>query len=153
MSSVTAGIFLVITCVDMGIKQYIEEYFKENEERKTMVNKLVIRKVYNRGFALDSLEKYPALVKGGSVIAGIGAVIYNARLFLKKGHFTEKLGMAFLSAGAFSNICDRLVRGKVIDYIGVDSKNRFLSKITANLADVYVFAGAVIVTLAKWIRK
>ena len=55
--------------------------------------------------------------------------------------------MVFVTAGAVSNIYDRLARGKVIDYFGVKSKSRFLSDLTANLADIYVTVGAVIITV------
>ena len=57
--------------------------------------------------------------------------------------------MVFLSAGAASNIYDRLERGKVIDYIGVKSRNKFLSRLTANLADMYVALGAVLIGFTK----
>ena len=67
--------------------------------------------------------------------------------FARKGHFTEKLGMAILGAGASSNIFDRLSRGKVIDYIGIRSKNQFLARLTANLGDFYILLGAVLLAL------
>ena len=34
MITICAGLFLVLACIDMGIKQYIEDDFEENEERK-----------------------------------------------------------------------------------------------------------------------
>lgn len=61
--------------------------------------------------------------------------------------------MAFASAGAVSNVYDRLARGKVIDYIGLESKNSFFSKLTANLADVYLTAGIVLLALSRVIHK
>ena len=59
----------------------------------------------------------------------------------------RKLGMAILGAGASSNIFDRLSRGKVIDYIGIRSKNQFLARLTANLGDFYILLGAVLLAL------
>ena len=73
--------------------------------------------------------------------------IYDYQLFTKRGKLREKLGMTILSAGAFSNIFDRLVRGYVVDYFGI--KNSKLSKITANLADVYILIGSLILSAAK----
>ena len=46
------GLLVVLVCVDMGIKQYIEENFEEEEERETILDKVVLRKVYNKGFCL-----------------------------------------------------------------------------------------------------
>lgn len=141
-----AGLFLLFVCSDMGAKQYIEDTFKPGEERKTIFGKIVLRKVYNRGFMMNTLEKYPELVKGASAAAGLLVAGYDGWLLAKKGHRIKKLGMTLLSAGAFSNIYDRLIRGKVIDYIGVDSEKKKASKITVNLADLYIFTGALLGT-------
>ena len=61
--------------------------------------------------------------------------------------------MVLLTAGAISNTYDRLIRGKVIDYIGIQWENSKLRRITANLADVYVVIGAVIVSVSKIFRR
>lgn len=149
-----AGALLVgLLCIDMGIKQYIEDSFDLNEERETIIDKVVLRKVYNKGFLMNTLDKRPEIVKGCSAAVGIAIIIYDAWLFLRKGRWCKKLGMVFLTAGAFSNVYDRLVRGKVIDYIGIQWKNTKLARITANLADVYVVVGAVIAGVAEMFRR
>lgn len=144
MFTVMGGLFIVLLCFDMGIKQYMESTCKEKEERETVLDGIVLRKIYNKGFMLNILEDRPKVVR--SVSAGMGAVIilYDVWLFLKKGRLKDKLGMVFISAGAASNIYDRLIRGKVIDYIGIKSKYKFLSGVTANLADVYIAAGTAV---------
>lgn len=144
-----AGLFLVLVCVDMGVKQYIEDFFEPKEERETMSSHVVLRKVYNRGFILDTLDQYPKLVQRSSLILGIVLLVYDLRLFLAKGRRLEKLGLTLLSAGAFSNIYDRVIRGKVIDYIGFKSRWKSLSRITANLADFYVLIGSVLAVLGR----
>ncbi len=64
--------------------------------------------------------------------------------------------MTLVSAGAASNLFDRLAMGRVVDYIGFrtdvrdesdkESKGKkFLGKITANLGDVYLVLGSVLV--------
>lgn len=152
MLTVMGGLFLALVCFDMGIKQYIERTYKEREERETIAGRLVLRKVYNRGFMLNVLQERSEIVKGASAGIGAGIVLYDIWLFPKKGRLLKKLGMVFLSAGAFSNIYDRLIRGKVIDYIGVQSKHKFLSRITANLADIYVAAGAVLTAIGDRVK-
>lgn len=149
-----AGALLVgLISADMGIKQYIEDTFELSEERETIIDKVVLRKVYNKGFLLNTMDKRPEIVKGCSAAVGIGIILYDIWLFLRKGRWLQKLGMVFLTAGAFSNVYDRLVRGRVIDYIGVQWKNSRLAKITANLADVYVVIGAMICAVANIFRK
>ena len=153
MLAAFGGMLVVFLCVDMGIKQYIEDTFDRREERKCIVPGLVLRKVYNRGFLLSTLEKYPKIVQGASAVTGVVILFYDLLLFLKKGKWLEKTGMIFLTAGAASNIYDRLVRKKVSDYIGFQSKNKFLSSLTANLADFYVIIGAVLVGIGRIGKK
>lgn len=149
MIAAMGGLFVILVCFDMGIKQYIESTYKEREERETIIDKVVLRKVYNKGFILNALQEYPKVIKGVSAGAGAGIALYDIWLFIRKGRYLKKLGMVFLSAGAASNIYDRLIRGKVIDYIGIQSKIRFLSRLTANLADLYVMLGAVLAGITK----
>ena len=52
--------------------------------------------------------------------------------------------MMLVSAGAVSNLYDRLIRRTVIDYIGIKSEKKRISDLTANLADVYLTVGAVL---------
>lgn len=139
-----AGLFLILTTLDMGTKQYVEDIFKRGEERQASTSKIVIRKVHNKGFCLNALDKYPALIKG--VSAGLCGLIgaYAYQLFQKRGSWTLKLGMTFLGAGAVSNTFDRIVRGYVVDYWGIKCKNSKLSKITANLADIYIMIGSAV---------
>ena len=82
-----------------------------------------------------------------------GLAIYDAWLFFKKGKWLRKFGMVFLTAGAISNTYDRLIRGKVIDYIGIQWKNSRFRRLTANLADVYVVIGAAVTGVAKIFRR
>lgn len=153
MITICAGLFLVLACIDMGVKQYIEDDFEENEERKTLVSGIVFRKVYNKGFALNILDRHPGIIRKCSLAAMAGIFFSDVRLLLERGKFLERLGMTFASAGAVSNVYDRLARGKVIDYIGLESKNSFFSKLTANLADVYLTAGIVLLALSRIIHK
>lgn len=145
--------FLVLTCIDMGIKQYIEDTFEKDEERGSIIPGLMLRRVHNKGFAFNLLDRYPDVIRKSSVCAVIGILLCDVQLFFAKGKQMRKLGMALVSAGAFSNMYDRLIRGKVIDYIGVKSKNSFISKITANLADLYIVAGMILISLSRIIHR
>ena len=61
--------------------------------------------------------------------------------------------MTLVSAGAASNLYDRLFRKKVVDYIGIRSEKKRLSDLTANLADIYITAGAVLTVLSRMAHK
>lgn len=152
MCSWMMGLFAVLLGTDEAVKQQVEERLEPGEKREYFGGRIIIRKVYNRGFLLNLLDKYPDVIKGASIAAGLGVLFYDILIFRKKGRYMEKLGMTFLSAGAASNIFDRLVRGKVIDYIGVRTDKELLSRITANLGDFYIAVGALITAICS-IRK
>lgn len=147
------GIFLVLVCIDMGIKQYIEDTFEENEERETIVSGIVLRKVYNKGFAFNVLERAPDVIRKCSLCAALWIFVYDCWLFTRKKHMAAKLGMVLVSAGAVSNVYDRLIREKVIDYIGMKTEKKKFSKLTANLADIYLTLGAVLCNLSWIVHK
>ena len=148
-----AALFIGLTTLDMGIKQYVEETFKKGDEQNTKIQPFVFRRVHNKGFCLNVLDKYPVVIKSVSIglCGAIGGYAYQ--LFQERGKWSEKLGITILGAGAFSNTFDRLVRGYVVDYFGVRAKNSKLSKITANIADVYVVAGSAILATAAGRRR
>lgn len=153
MLKLFGGLFLGLTAVDMGIKQYVEDEFDKKEERETIIPKVVMRKVYNKGFAFNLLDKYPQIIRWSSAILTAVIAGYDVCLFSRKGRLLEKLGLVFVSAGAFSNTFDRLIRGKVIDYIGFKSKWKKVRTTTANLADFYVAIGAVLYLIANSFKK
>ena len=128
----------------MGIKQYIEDTLEKDEERETLIPGLVLRKVHNKGFAFNILEHEPGIIRKSSVCAAAGILIYDCWLFLRKKRTVGKIGMVLVSAGAVSNLYDRLIRRTVIDYIGIKSEKKRISDLTANLADVYLTVGAVL---------
>ena len=47
-------------------------------------------------------------------------------------------------AGGLSNLYDRLKRGYVVDYFSIQAG--FLKKVVLNLGDLFIMAGAVILT-------
>ena len=135
--------------LDMAVKQYIEENVSEKEEKNFCGTKVLIRKVYNKGFAFNSMDSEPDKVKKASVITTSAILLMTLAESLRDGHKMNKAAMTLLSAGALSNTYDRIVRGKVVDYIGIRSKHKILGDITANLADVYILMGSVLM----WMRK
>lgn len=65
-------------------------------------------------------------------------LIYN---FLKSKHYFEKIALAIILSGAFSNIIDRLLRGCVIDFIDLKIWPVF------NLADIYITIGIIFIVI------
>ena len=66
-------LFASLLGIDVMIKQQVEENIRRGEEKELAGGKIVIRKVYNRGFLLNTLEDRQTLVKAVSAAAGAGA--------------------------------------------------------------------------------
>ena len=137
--------------LDLGIKQYVLDNVAEGQDREMAGGHLILRKVYNRGAAFNMLEKYPQFVMKLSALLGAVLLVRDVLLMRKKGHAMEKTGMMLLTGGAFSNLYDRIVRGKVVDYLSIKSRWKRLSRLTFNLGDICIAAGALQAALS--IRK
>ncbi len=136
--------------LDEYVKQQVEDDLKEGETRNYFSDRLTLRKIYNRGFMLSSLEDRTLLVKLSSLLSTTALLIMNEKTE-KKGNALQKLGMPLILAGALSNTFDRLIRGKVIDYIPIekDGKKKSKGQVTANLGDFYIAVGGSLFFLGK----
>lgn len=138
-----------VFAVDQAVKQEIETSFSCGEERGAGNGRIRLRKVYNEGAMLGFLKQYPETVKWASAGIGLAALLYDAYLLRKKGNRLEKLGMMLVTGGGASNICDRLTRGRVIDYLGIQTSDPRLTAVTFNLADLAILAGALIGAVSR----
>lgn len=140
----TAGLF----AADQLLKTYTEHRLDKAEERK-LAGPLVLRRVHNKGMCMGILAENQTAVKYLSLAAsGIIAVCQTAISFRRKG-FWKKQGLALMSSGAWSNTFDRFVRGYVVDYIGFSVKDHEIAKITYNLGDFLLAAGAAVLSLCS----
>lgn len=140
----TAGLF----AADQLLKTYAEQNLEKNTERK-LAGPLVLRRVHNKGMCMGLLSENQTAVRYLSLAAaGIVTVCQAVVLFRRKG-FWKRQGFALMSAGAWSNTFDRFARGHVVDYIGFDVKEQKIAKVTYNLGDFFIAAGAVILSLCS----
>lgn len=148
--SVISGILLG---TDLTGKYLIEKQPDDMKEKSVLGGKLLIRKVHNNGFALNLLSGEEKIVKGGSLVAGVLLFIYYLKLlFSKKGQW-KFAGVSLMLAGAISNLYDRIRRGYVVDYLAVPAADPQIRKITFNIGDCVLMAGALIVSAATAIRE
>lgn len=142
----------IVCGVDQVLKQWAEKKLKLGEER--CVGKYIrLRKVYNRGAALNFLQDRPKVLRPLTTIAMTAALIYDAVLLGQKGRHLEKAAMMLLTGGALSNFADRIFRGKVIDYIGFHTPWKKVSHITYNTGDFAIFAGAILTMIAGCMQQ
>jgi signal peptidase II len=137
-----------LAMLDITMKSVIEGYLKQGEERTAFGGRVVLRKVYNKGFCLGILKGKPEIVKYTSAYAAVVLTIYQLFTLLRRGRFGKKVGLSLLTAGAWSNTFDRWFRGYVIDYVGFEAKKEKLTRLTYNLADFFIAAGAVVTVMS-----
>lgn len=143
--SVTACLMLL----DIALKSIMEGYLAEGEERTACKGKVILRKVYNRGFCMNLMEGRPEAVKYLSSYAAVLLTIYQLLTLLKRKHCVKKIGLSLAAAGAWSNTFDRWLRGYVIDYVGIQTKWKKITDITFNLADICIAAGGILLLLCS----
>lgn len=144
---------LCLALADIALKSTIEGYMTRKEERTTFHGKVILRKVYNRGFSFHLLEENRDVVKYGSAFAAMLLTIWQLLTLLRKKHYLKKWGLSLMTAGAWSNTFDRWFRGYVIDYVGFQTKWKKMTAMTFNLADFLIGAGGVMVLLASVFKR
>lgn len=131
---------------DQILKAMIEQTFEKNEERK-LAGAVVVRRVGNKGMCLGLLSGQPKIVRAFSFAASAAVSISGlVSLVCGKG-ILRKMGSCLAAAGAWSNTVDRFIRGYVVDYIGFRMKNTRLAALTYNLADFFIAAGTLLISI------
>ena len=69
----------------------------------------------------------------------------------RQSRFPDRLGLSLITAGGLSNLYDRMKRGYVVDYFSVQAG--WLKKVVLNVADVCIFAGAVLLCVSGLFGK
>lgn len=143
----------VICGMDLYLKRRVEKDVKPGEQKEISGTPLCIRKVYNRGAAFNLLQDRPKTMRTLTTSAVAAVVVYDHILLHQKGRHLLKLGMMCMTGGALSNFVDRVRRGKVVDYIGIRTRWEKLSRITYNVGDFAIFAGAVMTVLSEFFQN
>lgn len=150
---VLISLTVCLALADIALKSTIEGYMTRKEERTACGGKVILRKVYNKGFSFNLLEEKREAVKYGSAYAAVILTIWQLITLLQKKHYLKKWGLSFMTAGAWSNTFDRWFRGYVIDYVGFQTKWKKVTAMTYNLADFLIGAGGMMVLLASVFKK
>lgn len=107
-------------------------------------------KNHNDGFCFGLLKKNTELVK--LVPMAVTSAVAGIFLWLstRSGEGVRKLGFALVTAGAASNLYDRLIRGYVVDYFSFQFGA--LKKIVFNIGDLCIFLGTLILAVKDIIQ-
>lgn len=142
-----------IAATDLYIKEKMEnELLEEDEEIEKGC--LIFRRHHNKGAILNIGEdKYEKEIRGISVFGSIATFFALMVSMTKRGKFLEKAGLSLLLGGSISNTCDRVNNGYVMDYASLKVKNKKVSKLVFNLADVCILIGSLFVMISNLSSK
>ena len=109
-----------------------------------------LRHAGNKGFALNTLDKHPGLVRAASAAAAGASVLALANCLSRKEPPLRKAGISLIAAGGLSNTLDRLIAHEVTDYISFTGRKR---KVVYNLADFAIFAGGALCAFSAFSKE
>lgn len=101
---------------------------------------LTIQETYNRGLAFGLLQGAGPVIGWLSILIVAAMLVYIARL--PREMWVARLGMALIIGGALGNMLDRIVAGRVLDFIVTPIRPGVF-----NVADVLINVGMVICIL------
>lgn len=149
-------VYIILTVIvgwlcfaDLYCKSWIEKHLRKGDREKLGRSPFELRRVHNKGFAMNLGDKKLEYVRIVSAIICVVMAIWALLVWKKETCPVKRIATAFLLAGAISNTYDRLKREYVVDYIGIKTKCEKLRRITFNLADVFIFIGAVTYAIAE----
>lgn len=149
MQKITKHLWFILAALlaiglDRWTKLWIQSHMMLFEFREVAGNFFRINFVKNPGiaFGMFATSDHPwvKIVLMVLAVAAIGFVIYIYVISKKK--VLEQLSLGFILGGAFGNIFDRIISGKVTDFLdfGIGS-HRFY---TFNLADSAIILGLIL---------
>ncbi len=140
-------IIFILLLVETMIKSYFDSNWEEGKKKPILKGKIILNKRYNKGMMLNFMEDKKDLVKKVTSIA-VGLILLVFLFFLpKKNMRLEKLALSLCLAGGISNLTDRFIRGQVVDYFTINFRK--LKRVVFNLADIFIFLGAIILLVAS----
>ena len=146
----TAALFTV----DYLVKRYVNHNVKENEPAEALDEKgyIAVQRIYNEGAAMGFLRNHKS---GLNVITIVAIVLFLLSIPKNYAHtgWCGKLGYAMVLGGAFNNAYERLLHGRVTDYVSFPKLPGKIKNIVFNLSDFFVMIGAVLVAVAQIKRE
>ncbi len=144
---VYAGIVAVLFAGDFFLKRQVEKRI-EKEERKEICNgKIIVRKYYNKGAALNFMEKSPNVLRTvcGGMILMLGIIWYL--LLRNKKNPAVLLGISMILGGGASNLYDRITKGHVVDYFSFRTPWERVNRVVFNISDMFIFLGSILIVI------
>ncbi|GIO29125.1 MULTISPECIES: signal peptidase II [Paenibacillus] len=137
---------LIVLLIDQGSKWWIRVHMFVGEQRNVLAPYLHFEYYQNSGAAFSSFQGY------GKWFAYLAVVVVAALIYYRvngaiRGWVLE-LAAGFIAGGALGNALDRLIFGKVTDFIVWGSGSGIM-----NIADLAINAGVILLIVGMLIRS
>ena len=135
------GLIIAIFVFDQITKWYIHNYMDLYQSLPVIEDFFYLTYITNDGMA------FGLTLPGGQTALSILSILMTFVLIYffwieRKSHFTIKIGLSLIIAGAIGNLIDRLLAGKVIDFLHIKIGS-YWEWYVFNIADTSVSIGMV----------
>lgn len=142
----------VIVLIDQVTKAIIQHTFLLGERRAVVEGWLDLTLIYNTGAAFSLLADAGGWQRWFFIGVGIAAMAFILYLLIRHGSQTLfGLALSLILGGALGNVIDRVLQGKVVDFLLVHWNDRWYFP-AFNVADSAITVGAVLLILDELLR-
>lgn len=142
----------LITLVDQATKLLVLQRFTLGERLVVVPDYFDLTLVYNHGAAFSFLAGAGGWQRWFFIVVGIGASGFILWLLVRHG--SQRLfgfALSLILGGAIGNVIDRVVHGKVVDFLLAHWQDRWYFP-AFNVADSAITVGAVLLVLDEVLR-
>lgn len=147
--------FLIVPAIflaDYFTKHLVKRTMVPYEETISVIDGLVkLRFIYNEGLAFGI---NPVFISSWLLIlisSSITIILIVYIFFSHHGDFIGLTALCLIAGGAIGNLSDRIVYGRVVDFIEIGIKD--LTWPVFNVADISVTCGAILLVLCLFFQK
>jgi len=145
-------IVIAIFIIDQLSKKYINKKYIEGKPEELVEGKVYIYNCKNEGAAFGFLKDKPILLKIASLSSLVSLIYSFISALAENKSFGDKLSLSFILGGSLGNLYDRFKKGRVTDFIYIDSK-KIKNSPVFNFADVFIAIGTIIYLLKSIFGK
>jgi signal peptidase II len=141
---ILTGVSLLVVALDQLTKFLVLESLQLNQSVPILPNYFYFTYIQNRGTAfgfmsdMDSVIRIPFFV---TITIAAAFIIYSYQRVVREENLMSRVALGLIWGGALGNLVDRLVYGKVIDFI--DLRYEDFHWFIFNVADSFITIGLV----------
>lgn len=133
----------ILLIIDQLVKGLVTSFIHYQEIIDIIPNFFYITYVKNTGGAWSIFSDNMIILLIIGIVCALGLIYF----INKKNYFTklEVTYLSFITGGLFGNLIDRIIKGGVIDFIGLVFGNYYFP--VFNIADICIVCGAILLII------